>query len=81
MEHILDGPLGPIRPQDYKNVISSISTTTLGIIVLCEFLENNFTRILNEIPEGESLITYTYSILASKVSLDEEINMVSFISY
>jgi len=39
---------------------------------------NNIERILRQIPTGESIVTYMYRILASKVALDVEIAKVRF---
>ncbi|XP_050432825.1 uncharacterized protein LOC126840878 [Adelges cooleyi] len=74
IQHVLDGPLGPIRSQDYTSVISAISSTPLGIEVLTDFLSNNLTRVLSELFNGDELATFIYSTLAKHAVLDKEID-------
>ncbi|XP_050434289.1 aminopeptidase N-like [Adelges cooleyi] len=77
VEQILKGPNGPIRPQDYRAVFNSLSSTPLGIQTLLYFLRDNWDRICKELPDGESVAETIYSILASKVSLDDEIILMN----
>lgn len=69
---------GPVRLQDFKDICDSMSLTPQGIEALTNFLMNNIERILRQIPTGESIVTYMYRILASKVALDVEIAKVRF---
>uniref|UniRef100_A0A2S2PB91 glutamyl aminopeptidase n=2 Tax=Schizaphis graminum TaxID=13262 RepID=A0A2S2PB91_SCHGA len=64
---------GPVRLQDFKDICDAMSLTPQGIEALTNFLMNNIERILRQIPTGESIVTYIYRILASKVALDIEI--------
>ncbi|XP_060860635.1 glutamyl aminopeptidase-like [Metopolophium dirhodum] len=64
---------GPVRLQDFKDICDAMSLTPQGIEALTNFLMNNIERILRQIPTGESIVTYMYRILASKVALDIEI--------
>lgn len=78
IDHILDGPQGPIKAKDFATVISSVASTPLGLDVLHEFLSTNLNRILNELPNGQGIVTSMYSTLATKVTNDIEIEKVSF---
>lgn len=64
---------GPVRLQDFKDICDAMSLTPQGIESLTNFLMNNIERILRTIPTGESIVTYMYMVLASKVALDSEI--------
>lgn len=64
---------GPVRLQDFKDICASMSLTPQGIESLTNFLINNIEKILKTIPTGESIVTYMYRVLASKVALDSEI--------
>ncbi|XP_050432744.1 uncharacterized protein LOC126840826 [Adelges cooleyi] len=77
VELILKGPNGLIRPQDYRAVFISLSSTSLGIQTLLFFLRDNWDRICKELPDGESVAETIYSVLASKVSLDSEIYIMN----
>jgi len=68
---------GPVRLQDFKDICDAMSLTPQGIGALTDFLINNIEQILRQIPTGESIVTYMYRILASKVALDIEIAKVS----
>lgn len=78
INHILDGPQGPIKTNDYKSVISSISRTRIGLDVLCDFLSINMNRTLNELSDGEDIVTFIYSTLTKKVAYYYEISKVSY---
>lgn len=67
---------GPIRLQDFKDICDAMSLTPQGIEASTNFLMNNMERILRQIPTGESIVTYMYRVLASKVALDIEIAKV-----
>lgn len=79
MEFLFDSNTGgPVRLQDFKDICDAMSLTPHGIEALTNFLINNIEQILRQIPTGESIVTYMYRILASKVALDVEIAKVSF---
>ncbi|XP_050434301.1 thyrotropin-releasing hormone-degrading ectoenzyme-like [Adelges cooleyi] len=77
VELILKGPNGPIRPQDYRAVFNSLSSNQMGIKTLLYFLRDNWDRIRKELLNGDSVAETIYSILASKVSLDDEIILLN----
>jgi len=60
------------------SIVNAIPLTPLGIDVRYEFLSINLNRILKEVKNGESIVTGIYSILASSVNDDDEIEKVSF---
>uniref|UniRef100_A0A2S2NAD6 Aminopeptidase n=2 Tax=Schizaphis graminum TaxID=13262 RepID=A0A2S2NAD6_SCHGA len=76
INHILDGPEGPIKENDIKSVVSSISTTPLGLDVLYEFLSTNINKTLDQLSSGEEIVTYIYSTLASKITNNNEIEKI-----
>jgi len=76
LNHIFDGPQGPFKTKDYRAIISAVSKTSLGLDVIYEFLSNNLNKTIKEVPDGESIITHMYSILASKITTDNEIEKV-----
>lgn len=63
--------------QDFKDICAAMSLTPEGIDASTTFLMNNIARILKTMLPGESVVTYMYRILASKVALDSEIKRVS----
>lgn len=69
---------GPVRLQDYNDICDAMSLTPQGIDALTNFLINNIEKILRTIPTGQSIVTYTYKVLAAKVALDIEIIKVTF---
>lgn len=77
INHILDGPKGPIKEKDMNSVVSAISVTPLGLDVLYEFMSTNINITIDQLPNGEDVITYIYSTLASKMTNDDEIEKVS----
>lgn len=77
INHILDGPGGPIKENDINSIVSSISTTPLGLSVLYEFLSTNINKTLDNLATGEDVVTYIYSTLATKMTNDEDIENVS----
>jgi len=78
INHILDGPGGPIKENNIKSVVSSISVTPLGLDVLYEFLSTNINKTLDQLSNGEEIVTFIYSTLASKMTNNDEIEKVSF---
>lgn len=76
LELMFEGYSGPIRPQDFRVIYQTLATTPQGIVAMVEFLTDNLDRILNEVINGEQVVTSIYSILASRVVIDEEISKV-----
>lgn len=72
---LLDGNC-PIRPQDYKTMFKSLTSTPIGINVTTEFLQNKINESLSNMWEGEKTIMLMYSYLASSVATVKEINEV-----
>jgi len=70
---MFDGYDSPIRPQDFRVIYQTLATTPSGISALIEFLTNKFDRIVKEVYNGEQVVKSIYSLLASRVALDEEI--------
>lgn len=62
-----------MRLQDYKDICDAMSLTPQGIEAMTNYLMMNMERILRYIPTGDTIVTYMYSVLASKVALDSEI--------
>lgn len=60
-----------------RSVVSAISMTPLGLDVLYEFMSININKTMDQLPNGEDIITFIYSTLASKVTDDEDIEKVS----
>lgn len=76
IHHLLDGPQGPIKEKDYGAVVSALSVTPLGIETLQEFLKNHLNDTLKT-NDGESTVTFIYSILASKAATHFDVEKVS----
>ncbi|XP_025208483.1 aminopeptidase N-like [Melanaphis sacchari] len=76
INHILDGPKGPIKKNGIKSVVSTISATSLGLDVLYEFLSININKTLDQLSNGEEIVTYIYSTLASKMTKNDEIEKI-----
>lgn len=74
INHILDGPNGPIKENRIKSVVSAISMTPLGLDVLYEFLSININKTLDQLSNGEEIVTFIYSTLASKMTDDDDID-------
>lgn len=66
----------PIEPQDYETLFNTLSSTPTGILALIIFLEDNTAKILEKVPNSENMVTNIFSILASKVSAEYEIERV-----
>lgn len=64
---------GPIKPLDYNDVFTAISSTTKGLDVLINFLIDNLKNILVNLSNGDKIATFIYTICASKAALDNEI--------
>lgn len=81
MNHLLDGPQGPIRSKEYEYIVPEILYNPLGFDVLYEFLSSNLNRILNELTNGKDIIKMIYSALIDETVTDTEIEKVSFVVY
>lgn len=66
----------PIRPQDYEHLFGSLSSTSSGIAALTSFLLDHLTDIVQKVHRGKNLVTTVYTILASKVSTEVELQKV-----
>lgn len=73
MNYILIREGGPIRAQDYKDVIIAVSSTSRGLDVLIDFLVQNVNNFREQITDGDDIAIFIYSVCASKSSLDNEI--------
>lgn len=67
---------GPIRPQDYRDVVVAVSLTPKGLDVLIDFLVQNLNNIVQRIVNGNDFAIFMYTICASKAALDNEIKRV-----
>ncbi|XP_022165263.1 aminopeptidase N-like [Myzus persicae] len=76
INHILDGPNGLIKTKDMRSVVSAISVTPLGLDVLYEFMSVNINTTMDQLPNGEDIITFIYSTLASKMTDDDQIEKI-----
>lgn len=63
--------------QDFKDICAAMALTPEGIDASTTFLTDNIAKILKTMLSGESIVTYMYRTLASKVALDSEIIKVS----
>lgn len=77
---MFEGYNGPILPQDFRVIYYTLASTPQGIGALIEFLTTKLDRIVNEIIKGEQVATTIYSLLASRVARDEEIQKVLKVS-
>lgn len=66
----------PIRPQDYKAMIRSLTSTPIGINVTIDFLKTKINESLIKMWKGNETIKLIYLTLASSVSTMNEINEV-----
>lgn len=78
MNHVFDGPEGPINPRDYSSVFNAVSRSSLGNKALFDFLSSNFDKILNDLPNGESVVTTIFYLITKAVSDNDEIAKVNF---
>lgn len=69
----------PIRPQDYKTMFKSLTSTPVGINTTTEFLQNKINESLSNMWKGEEMIMVMYSYLASSVATVKEINEINAI--
>ncbi|KAL5242092.1 hypothetical protein ACI65C_009502 [Semiaphis heraclei] len=69
----------PIRPQDYKTMFKSLTSTPVGINVTTDFLQNKINESLSNMWEGEEMIMLMYSNLASRVATGKEIDEINAI--
>lgn len=72
---------GPIRPQDFRVIYQTLSSSPKGISALIEFLATKIDRIVKEVNNGDQVATSIYSVLASSVALDDEILQVCIRKY
>lgn len=72
---------GPIRPQDHRVIYQTLARTPSGVAALIEFLAGQWNRTLNDVVNGEQVVTSVYALLASKVADDDEIAKVRFVAY
>jgi len=77
LDFMFEGHNGPIRPQDFRVIYRTLASSPKGISALIEFLTDKLHRIVNEIINGEQVAASIYSLLASRVALDEEILKVN----
>lgn len=66
----------PIRPQDFHDIYRSLASSPEGVSALVNLLTNKLDCILDEIIDGEQVAIYIYSLVASRVSFDEDIRKV-----
>jgi len=76
---MFDGHDGPVRPQDFRVVYRTLASSPEGVSALIEFLTGKLDRIVNEVINGEQVAASVYSLLASRVALDEEILKVNVV--
>jgi len=77
---MFEGYNGPILPPDFRVIYRTLASTPQGISALIEFLTTKLDRIVNELINGEQVATSIYSLLASRVAGDEEIQKVLKVS-
>lgn len=68
---------GPIRAQDYKDVIVAVSSTPKGLDVLIDFLVKNVNNFPQQLNDGDDIAIFIYSVCASRSAIDNEIVRVS----
>lgn len=73
---MFQGYSGPIHPQDFRVIYQTLVLSPEGISTLIEFLTTKLERIVKEIINGEHVATSIYSLLATRVALDNEISKV-----
>lgn len=78
---MFDGRAGPIRPQDHRVIYQTLVKTPSGVAALIEFLTGQWNRTLNDVVNGEQVVTSVYALLASKVAGDDEIAKVHFVAH
>lgn len=65
-----------IQAQNYKDIFNAVSSTSIGLDILIDFLDKNLESILKTVINGEEVAVLIYSICASRVALDHEIYRV-----
>lgn len=80
LDFMFNGYKGPILPQDFRVIYKTLAQTPQGILALIEFLSTKLDQIVNEVINGEQVVTSIYSLLASKVAGNEEITKVRILS-
>lgn len=78
MNHIFDGPGGPINPNQFRTIFFAICLNPLGNEPTFEFFSSNFDKILCELPNGEETILYIFEIIANTATDKNLISKVSF---
>jgi len=71
----------PIDPNDYEDFFIALSSTSNGITAMNDFLGQHFTDLVNNVKDGKNIAKIMFSILASKVSTDSEIENVTTFFY
>lgn len=66
----------PIEPSDYEDFFNALSSTSNGITAMNYFLSKYFTDLIKNVKNGRNIATTIFSILASKVSTESEIENV-----
>lgn len=66
----------PIEPSDYEDFFNALSSTSNGITAMNYFLSKYFTDIVKNVKDGRHIATTMFSILASKVSTESEIENI-----
>lgn len=76
LDFMFEGLQSPIRPQDFRVIYQTLASTPQGIAAMIDFLTKKLDRIVNQVINGETVVTSIYSLLASRVARDEEIKKV-----
>lgn len=79
MNHIFDGPAGPIRAADYKSLFNAMSKEPLGNEALFDFLRSNFDKILSDLLNGEKIVVDIFTFLTDAATDETIITKVSFL--
>jgi len=53
---------GPVRLQDYYDIVAQMALTPIGIEALTVFLTKNVEIILNTMQAGEKIVTHIYRV-------------------
>lgn len=77
MNHIFDGPEGPIKPIDYKYIFITVCNTPVGNEVLLDFLVTNFKKICSDLPDGKNVVLSMFYEIAYAATNDCEFDRVS----
>jgi len=72
----------PIEPSDYEDFFNALYSTSNKITAMHYFLYKCFTDVVNNVNDGRNIAKTMFSILASRVSTDFEIeNVTSYYYY